>query len=49
MMLDEFEIAVRVKVKAADQTAAEEFVESCLSHESAINPALEVVEIKTIR
>lgn len=46
--MDEYEIDVKVKVRAANARAAEEFVESCLSQESAINPALEVESIKTV-
>jgi hypothetical protein len=46
--MTEYEIDVKVKVVAASAGAAEEFVEGCLSQETALNPALEVVSIKTV-
>lgn len=46
--MTEYEIDAKVKVTAVSAMAAEEYVEGCLSHESAINPALMVVSIKTV-
>lgn len=46
--MDEYEIVVRVKVRAASARAAEEFVEACLDQESALNPALDVEKVETV-
>lgn len=46
--MDEYEIVARVKVRAASARAAEEFVEGCLSHESELNPALDVQTVETV-
>lgn len=46
--MDVFEINVKVQVPAASAEAAAEFVESTLSHESSINPALEVIAVTVV-
>lgn len=46
--LDAFDIDVKVKVPAASAGAAAEFVERTLSHETSLNPALEVISVTVV-
>lgn len=43
--MDQFTVTATIRVRAASRRAAEEFVESCLAQETALNPALDVMSV----